>query len=360
MQETAGATSGFSVKEQLKVTSEMPQNTLEEQIEHIKRKDVDGLILDLRLGDFDNGNGIKAQFRGTTLAQEIRTRQKEGDIKQFPIFLFSGNNNIEKSLSPSTKGVFDICIEKEDIKSENYEVYQKYFISIAKAYKNNIYQLNINTILKLQPEENICVDSFIADFDFNLNNSTNSSVVSFIINEIMDKDSVLISEELLACRLGVDYLRSPEAWIKIKSELSSCKYTGELGNGWERWWMHRVKKWWNDKMKNVDDLQYISANERVDAIKEFMQIGDDLYIPENISKCNNQNFWTLCVGCNKPLDVLDGIVVVNQENLYPWQNIRYVSVECALKSSNISQWIDVASYEKLRFKELKEIYKRER
>ncbi len=358
--DTIGTTRGFSVEGTLKVYAEKPLDTLEEQINRIKDQDIDGLILDLRLDDYENDNQKRAQFRGTTLAQEIRTRQKEGEIEQFPIFLFSGNDNIDRSLNSATIGIFDLCIKKESIDADKYEEYQDYFIAIAESYKNKIHNSNAIEITQLIEADALCIDSFVSDLNLVIEQShTTTSLVHFIINEIFNKDSVLVSEDLLACRLGVDKTKSYEAWSVIKEQLSAAKYTGALSGGWDRWWMHKVEAWWRNTMGDIDDMQYISADERVATLAHRFEL-TELFPPDNISKCIHRDFWTLCMGLHKPLDVLDGIVIVSQDNLYSWQDVKYVSIECALTGKNKGQWIDIASYEKLRFEELQEIYKRKR
>lgn len=358
--DTTGTTRGFSSKGLINVASEKPLNTLEEQIDRVKVQDIDGLILDLRLDDYENDTKKKVQFRGTTLAQEIRTRQKEGEIPQFPIFLFSGNDNIDKSLNSATMRIFDLCIKKEDIVADRYEEYQKYFIGVAKAYKDNIHALDAKMIFAFKDDDINGIDSFLEDFNLVKRQShTSSSLVYFMINEILEKDSVLVSEELLACRLGIDIVKSKEAWKQIKEALSHTKYNGALSEGWDRWWMHKVEKWWIDNMASTDDMRYISADSRVAALKNTFK-EYDIYTPINIPKCPSRDFWTLCAGCNQPLDITDGIVIANQENIYSWQDVRYVSVECALTRKNSDSWVDIANYEKIRFSELVEIYKRKR
>ena len=66
------------------------QDSWEEQLNYLKTNEqpLDGLILDLKLDDLPNNHHKRAEFRGTSLAQEIRTRQKEGGLKGFPIILF--------------------------------------------------------------------------------------------------------------------------------------------------------------------------------------------------------------------------------------------------------------------------------
>lgn len=357
--EAIAATRGFS-QDRLSVSSEKPLDILEDQINRIKEQKIDGLILDLRLDDYENDNNKKVQFRGTTLAQEIRTRQKEGGIDQFPIFLFSGNDNIDKSLNSTTSGIFDLCIEKESIDADKYEEYQKYFIAIAKAYKNRIHNSNVNDIMNLEDDGSSRIDSFISDFNIVIKQShTTSSLVKFIINEILNRDCVLISEKLLACRLGIDIEKTPEAWASLKEQLSSAKYNGVLSDGWERWWMHKVEIWWTSLIEDIDDLQYLSANRKIDIISKKTGIAG-IYTPDNIQKCTHRDFWTLCAGLNRPLSILDGIVIANQDNLYSWQDVRYVSIECALTGKNKFIWTDIASYEKLRFEELQELYRKKR
>ena len=48
------------------------------------------------------------------------------------------------------------------------------------------------------------------------------------------------------------------------------------------------------------------------------------------------------------------------DNLYPWQEPEYVSVEAALWRTNIDDWISVADVEKERYEELKILYSRKK
>lgn len=70
--------------------------------------------------------------------------------------------------------------------------------------------------------------------------------------------------------------------------------------------------------------------------------------------------WTLCKGSHLPLDPVDGLIIQGQDNLYPWQEPEYVSVDAALWRRNIDDWISVADVEKERYDELKVIYSRKK
>ena len=81
---------------------------------------------------------------------------------------------------------------------------------------------------------------------------------------------------------------------------------------------------------------------------------------EKIEKSSSNEFWTVCKGYNKPLDPIDGLIIDGQENLYPWQDLDYVSIDAALRKKNVNAWKKVAKLEEERLKELQEQYKKER
>ena len=53
---------------------------------------------------------------------------------------------------------------------------------------------------------------------------------------------------------------------------------------------------------------------------------------------------------------MDGLILANQDNLYPWQDKEYVSVYEVLEETNKNEWGDVASSEKVRLDKLKNIH----
>lgn len=69
---------GFN-SEELSIYAMQHKDSWELQLEFLKEYEdkYDGLILDLKLDDLPNDNNIRAKFRGTSIAQEIRTRQKK-------------------------------------------------------------------------------------------------------------------------------------------------------------------------------------------------------------------------------------------------------------------------------------------
>lgn len=352
-----GTTQGFMKENFINIISNQPQNSWEEQLYFILEKEkedkLDGLILDLRLDDYPNKEQKKANFRGTSLAQEIRTRQKEGVLKPFPVVLFSGNDKVANSLENSGKDLFDIFIAKDSIDDNSYILYRNKLNALAEGYKQ-ISDSNLFKILNI--EEEIIDERFISELD-SLSGSPSHIIARFIINELIEKQSLLIDEKVLAARLGIDKDRSAD-WSKILESLNSSKYTGIFSAGWNRWWMPLVDKWWREIIEAETYLRSTAASNRVKLIKQKLNL--DIQHAQKIDKAESEEYWTVCRGYDLPLDPVDGLLIDGQENLYPWQNAEYVSVDAALKRKNIDLWKKIAILEEQRFSELEGLFSKKR
>ena len=333
------------------------QDSWEEQLNYLKTNEqpLDGLILDLKLDDLPNNHHKRAEFRGTALAQEIRTRQKEGGLKGFPIILFSANDKVQLALENSGKDLFDICIDKSDVSSESFTVYRPQMIALVNGYSKLLSAKNDDDIF--------CTDSslldsrFLSEFD-NLKSSPIHIQSRFLITELLEKQGLLLTEDVLAARLGIDKEKS-EDWNLVKKEIGDAQYNGAFSEGWTRWWMHLIDKWWSKSLKADVSLRSSSAKERVERIREFLHL-NNLTVADRIDKSNSDEFWTVCMAYNRPLDPVDGLLIQGQDNLYPWQEPAYVSIDAALKRRNIDKWKSVADIERNYFEELKIAYKPKR
>lgn len=351
---------GFEKEGYLRITSNQPKSTWEEQLSYIKEYDnlqlVDGLILDLRLDDYPNEDQQKANFRGTSLAQEIRTRQKEGNLHPFPIILFSGNDKIEQSLENSGKDLFDICIDKGSINGDSYLNFRPKFYALAEGYKTIAESIKDVKVL-LNIELSYIDERFLFEFEKCLNYPTHI-VSSFILKELIEKQGLLIDEQILAAKLGVDISNS-EDWQKLLDSIYQTKYMGIFHQGWNRWWMPLVETWWQETISEKLYLRSTPALKRVELIKEITGLAG-LNPADKIEKADSTEFWTICRGYNKPLDPVDGLMIEGQENLFPWQEPEYVSIDAALKRKNVSNWINVAKLEIERLNDLKDQFRKDR
>lgn len=359
-----GTVQGLKKGGYIEVFLSQPESTWEQQIQFIedrqKEDKLDGLIIDLRLDDYANTkDGKKANYRGTSLAQEIRTRQKEKSIKEFPIILFSANDKITQSLENSGRNLFDVFIEKDSITSADIYIkeYIPKLIALAEGYRTiNLSAENLSKVLSI--DISVVDERFVSELN-NLANNPSHVIANFLINELLLKQGLLIDERTLAARLGIDIEQSSEDWEQVLSSLDEALYKGVFYQGWERWWMPIIEIWWNKTIHAETYLRATSASDRVEYIKKELKL-TKIYPSEKMPKSDSDEFWTVCKGNNRPLDPVDGLMIDRQENLYPWQDPDYVSVEAALHRTNINIWKNVAKLEEERLKELQAQYRRER
>lgn len=349
---------GFEQQNRLKIVPNQHKGTWEEQLKFIKENEtsMNGLILDLRLDDFPNEETKYADFRGTSLAQEIRTRQKETAFKSFPIVLFSANDKLEQSLENSGKDLFDICIDKSKVNTSTFKIITPRLVSLAEGYMYLKDNKDIPNILNIDVD--LIDERFVAELAQLLNNPIHI-ISQFIVCELIEKQGLLIDEQVLAARLGIDTDNSQD-WDRIKDSLSSTKYKGVFCEGWQRWWMPLVEKWWSDTVQAKTYLRSTPATDRVEAIKNALTL-EKLQSAKKIDKADSEEFWTVCKGYFRPLDPVDGLVIEGQEKLYPWQEPEFVSIDAALKSKNKDNvWKNVSKLEEEHLKGLQEIFKKAR
>ncbi len=347
---------GFGKQGELSVEFKQNESSWEKQFVFFSENtQYDGLMLDLKLdGDKvpdGNGRNVRVAFGGTAIAQEIRTRQKRGLLKkQIPIVLFSANDNV--MLEDLGKNLFDLCIEKNEVSDDNMKTFRAQMIDLSNGYQLLAKNIGMSTIFKKSVK---LIDSrFVREFEM-LNKTPINVRVRFLLNEFINKQGLLIDEDVLAARLGIDKEKSAD-WDTLKMQLTDLEYKGIFCNGWKRWWASSLEKWWNDTIKEKSRLRTTSAKVRVEKIKEFYHLSN-IVAASVIDKANSQDFWTVCKGYGKPLDTIDGLLISGQDNLYPWQEPEYVSIDAALKKKGVSHWHSLADVEKTHIEELKIIFK---
>ncbi len=334
-------------------------NRLEEFIETLvsKYSDYNAFILDLRLNENQEGDEV-ANYLGQVLAQAIRTEQttKDRRLVEFPLFLLTSDTKLQEYYntdisshdlfdhyffkdnlaidgSEYEKQIFSIIMSYEKIKNsfdENEKKYQLHYLLDCEEYEIDIFNLNIDTMMSI------------------------SEISQFILKQIVLRNGILINEEILASRLGVDIEKSKEDWQSIKTILieQNINYKGILSNGWLRWWGHRLIEWWDENFSKP--LISLNAEERVKRLKEkfnFNNLVSAQPIEENLST----QFWTICQVYKLPLDTSDGFLV--NKNYELWQDKEYVSLKSIIERKSVEEGIKLHPSEKERLAVEKSNYK---
>ena len=194
---------GFE-NEDLDIVAMQHKDSWEEEFSFLndEKDHFDGIILDLKLDDLPNSNGKRADFRGTSLAQEIRTRQKEGSMNSFPIILFSANDKTQQALENSGKDLFDILINKSMLDNIAFSRFTPQLIDLSDGYKRltNSSLAIINEVLQI--DEMILDSRFVGEY--NKNKECPVHIQSrFLITEFLTKQGLvkIIGSQVSRCVL---------------------------------------------------------------------------------------------------------------------------------------------------------------
>lgn len=328
-----------------------------------KRKDIimrlndfDGLIVDQQLDEKPNSAGLISDYLGSSLAADIRVLENgkfitENKDVSIPIILFSANPNVPSSINVLGNELFDFTIFKSVSSYKEFKLripkYQSRMISLVNGYK----------ILKELPNEEKTVfdclqigdnlhkvDSRFLDELHRRNKLTAHAKASFILNELIIKQGILIDEDILAVRLGIDKNESKDNWNKVLDSLNEfgATYKGVFCEGWPRWWMPMVDEWWYQLEGNETYIRFYSAEKRAKLIEEKLnaKLSEKIQLVPAKAKSKfsvHTDYWTICDEFKEPLDIEDGLMRPNQENLYPWQDASYVSIQAAKEGAEVAE-----------------------
>lgn len=303
------------------------------QVEALKTFNFDGLILDLLLHQTANEQGEKANYRGTTLAQHLRTLGTEGTLKEFPIVLWSDANKLKRAYDSdaSAHDLFDMACRKEDLVEEEartraarrleslvtgYATIRQFRASTDRLHRF----LGLESVGTLDPR----IDEF---FSIQGKRPPIHEYARFVLKELLLVQGVLIDEQVLAARLGVDTETSSD-WNRLKDLLDSSKYQGVFKEGWPRWWASDIEVWWRSLDDAVPVLRSTPASERVRLIDEHTGL-QALSAAQPVAEGYSTAYWTVCQATRKPLDPRDGLII-DRPSARLWQDKLYVSLEAEL------------------------------
>lgn len=355
---------GLEKKDELTVVFDNPKGDWEKERERVMSGDFkgyNGLILDLNLEETPNKEKETSHYKGSSLAQEIRNLSKAGIIKEIPIVLLSSTVNIEKYFDRTNEDLFDLIVSREKLnENKNFISMRQKLISLSIGYE---------LILKCKKDKNL-----LELFKYDVNNKEDARFVeevktviespthttsSFIIKNLLEKSGILISETILATRLGIDKDKSKD-WSNVVAKFVKFVYKGVFSEGWQRWWMSGLENWWTTELEIKESLRSTKASKKIELLKEKLELVD-LVALTKAEKSKSETFWTNCIGSGVAIDTIDGLLVAGQDNYFPWQDKSYVSIEEALiPKRNKCNWKDLSPFEKHKLEILKKQYPNER
>lgn len=341
----------------------LPPKPYPEQIPLLRERcrdgGVDGLILDLRLDqhpDWQNGT-VRADYRASTLAQEIRTRATEGNLPEFPIVLWSTDERLRRSYvnDDTSHDLFDLKSVKEAIEQpdgareiglqltalvEGYRQIQQ-VRGPARGRNRGIRLLGFTEAPAFLDER------ILSAFEGRSGTQPTHEIARFILRQVLERAGPLLSRKLLAARLGIDLSRST-GFDALSSEfLSKAEYVGAFASGWPRWWAAEVEGAWRSMTNVPGPLRTCTAEQRVAALKaEFKVRGLSAATP--LPHARSTAFWTICEATGAPLDPREGFLADTQP-IYAWQDRVYLSLASLVDGTAKMQRLRIDPLENERF-----------
>lgn len=283
-------------------------------------EEYDGLLIDWKLG---TTFGHDAEV----LAQHIRVLvHNRSLIRDVPVLLCSANSKFQEEFGRDTTphDLFLTTYTKDKIANHSEQVAVE-MDSLAEAFKIAQGEDGKNATDLLCAPEDLLIDLRIEETVCTLiENGIPHNIVRFFLKEIIEKPGVLINENILAARLGVDIKKSSD-WPKLKDDhLSDFLYKGILHDGWRCWWAEGFQNWWKLNISGSSP-QGRTAKQRVKLLVEKFGL-PYLVAADKQRHSAGTEFWTTCVITELPLDLIDGLRVTPSTPQLPWQDERFVSL----------------------------------
>ena len=298
----------------------------------------DGILIDLCL-DGTGANSLK--FKAPPVAQQIRTLASENKFSHLPIVLCSTieNEGLFQSDS-SSHDLFDYYFNKSDL---NFKKEAGRLQSLAEGYHIlNKKDVAIETVLGRVDVD--VLDSKLMDYICG-NMKSSFDVAQRIVKDMFRYSGLLITEGIMAARLGVDFEKSGEAWTRLMDKvLVQAEYKGVFSSGWRRYWSDKLNSFFME-ISGGTPYQIMSAAERVGVLTQSGFNG--LVVADPILFNQSTYYNTVCIHYNRPLDAIEGIPVEDSMNLKPWQENCFVSFLAVAKGEFKEERIGMAGKKRM-------------
>ncbi|MGF1903556.1 hypothetical protein [Aliivibrio salmonicida] len=320
-------------------------NTFKETITKVDSHKPDLILMDFRL--MQGGGEVNAP----AIAQYYRSLSIDTPSLCLPVVLLSNDTKIHGFYDDFTShDLFDFFIIKENL-SENKEKYsllmkehiESYkFISSLQAKEEDLAEL-----LKIPEKLELDIDPRIKETLRNKKYKSNVYMASkFIFNNVVKSIGVLIGEDVLSARLGIN--KTSESWNDLCSQLEGCEYTGIYSSSYRRWWADGVEVWWNETIEEENHLRRFNSKEKLNVIcNKFPEL--KLKKVEGDLKTKTDNFWTICQYSQLPVDPSEAFEIQADLTLMPWLDTQYYSYESVRDYDLNDRLTDI---EKSRYKDI--------
>ncbi|MGB2518279.1 hypothetical protein [Shewanella algae] len=320
-------------------------STFIDTISNVDKQAPDLILMDFRL--MEGGGEVDAP----SIAQYYRSRSIDEPPKSIPIVLLSNDRKIQGYYKDYTShDLFDFSISKEHL-SDKKEKYAQLISELIDSYKS-IYKLQIDgddlakliAIPKFLENE---IDPRIIETLSSEKYKSNIYMASaFILNSVVKPIGVLIGEDVLSARLGID--KSSADWEVLCKEFDGVQYNGLYSGTYRRWWSSGVDSWWASEIDNNRHLRRLSSEQKLEAIlrkRQGMRLGKVIGDPTS----KTESYWSICQYSFIPVDPSEAFEIQTDLTIYPWLDSEYYSYE-SVRNQGLNEYL--TELERVRYREI--------
>ncbi len=289
-------------------------------------KSYKAFLMDYRL---DSSGGF---FNAPELAGRLRTQAKEGEETiEVPIILITDETQLRILKMPQgNQDLYDLVMPKKDFLDDapwSAEIIRS-FIEAYEVIKTN--RDSLATILGIKEEDKNVLIDYRLEAEYKKLKEEVFASSHFLFDYFVCSTGSLIDDVVLAARLGVDKEKSGEAWNLLKTRLidEGCQYQGIMHKAYSKWWMQRVKAWWEKNIPELKSFRYVPAEDRVEMLNKKTGLG--LVAAAPIEEDMSHEYWSVCMATGGPIDPADGYIC-NRRFKREWEENDFVSLKGALE-----------------------------
>ncbi|MDB4930341.1 MAG: Uncharacterized protein JWM10_2825 [Myxococcaceae bacterium] len=254
-----------------------------------------GVLMDVDLSSSSGELGT-----GPGIAQDIRVKQRARKIPEFPIVRFAGSARVAENIGddPTSDDLFDLRIQKEEL-SQSLVAVQHGLLGLEEVYEvlSAADPMNSEAISKvLGLSQDLLLSWSHSGFHDRLASGRRTALhvaaCGFMRGFLMPT-GLLVDEQTLAVRLGVDAAASGDAWKALLSKIVAAKYVGAGHEFFVRWWAAGVEDWWFEQFGAASNLAGISIDGRVESLRKLDDL-QDLVALQMPTISLGQRPWRLC------------------------------------------------------------------
>lgn len=300
-----------------------------------------GIIIDQQL-TATSDEDLRVDYFGTTLAQHLRTVMAIGELPVMPLILLSNEDKIVESFTPddSSQDLFDFVIKKNKLPVAGVpeksaialiELFNAYKVANEVHNKNgdDIHDAGIIKLLGVDETKFNRIDKRFIDYIKAKSHDTHA-VISAIYTTLIRSAGMLVTENMLLTRLGIDSKGSPD-WKELKSSLENCLYTGVFSTK-SRWWFSLIEDWWFSISPENPVLQSLNVKERVDILKKKTGLINLEPLQLSYKGEQSSHLWVNCVATDVPLDPYDALRA-RDPDLKAWEQPKYLDLLAVLEGN---------------------------